>query len=128
MGIFTAETIYTHMNTAHGTIHGDAPAAPGPLPYIGFAIDIEEQRVLLRQAEARRANALHDAHLPWYYDYAERAREEERERMERLRLQRQREMEERERRLREQRLLREAEQRRRERERQEGGGWGCTIM
>jgi len=146
------------MRTVHGTIHDDAPAVPEPPVYIGMPVDIEEQRELFRQVEARRAAALHNARPAWHQDYAgifgadhivhqarERVREEE-ERMERvIRLQRQREAEEQERRLREQRRLRfeteewdrrlreqrrlrEAEQRRREQEAQQGGGWGCTIM
>lgn len=131
------------MQTVHGTIHDDAPAVPEPPVYIGMPVDIEEQRELFRQVEARRAAALHNARPAWRQDYAgifgadhvgvahqarERMREDE-ERMERIiRLRRQREAEEQERRLREQRLIREAEQRRREQEARQGGGWGCTIM
>jgi len=127
------------MRSAHGTIYDDAPAAPEPPAFFGIAVDIEEQRELFRQVEARRAAALHNARPAWQQDYGifdgdyvhqarERAREEQ-ERVERLRLQRLREAEEgRDRRLRELRRLREAEQRRREQEEQQGGGWGCTVM
>ncbi|KAF9237733.1 hypothetical protein BU15DRAFT_88587 [Melanogaster broomeanus] len=47
MGIFTGETIYPHMNNAHGGVYDLAPV-PEP-------VDIEEQRQLLRQAELRYA-------------------------------------------------------------------------
>ncbi|KAN0085637.1 hypothetical protein V8E55_006771 [Tylopilus felleus] len=127
MGIFTAETIYPHMHTDHGTIHGDGPAVLEPAPYLGPPLDIEEEREILRRLEAHRA-VRHHWHGMDYIDIARhRLREEEeaRERMNRLRVQR--EAEERDRRLRE-RFAREAEQRRREQERQQGGGWGCTIM
>ncbi|KAH0834658.1 hypothetical protein J3R83DRAFT_10168 [Lanmaoa asiatica] len=134
-GVFTAETIYPHMRTAHGTIHDDVPAVPEPPAYIGIPVDIEEQRELFRQAEVRRVAALQHANgarPAWHQnaavlgaDYAgiayqarERRREEE-ERLEHLtRLQRQRDVEEQERRLREreQRRLREEEWERRLRE------------
>lgn len=131
-GIFTENTIYEHMRSAHGTIYDNVPAAPQPPDFFGIAVDIEEQRELLRQVEARRAAALHNARPAWQQDYAgifdgHQARDPARERMERLRLQRLREAE-RDRHLREQRLRREAEQRRREQEEQRGGGWGCTVM
>lgn len=124
MGVFTHETIYAHMNTAHGTIHDDLPAVPEPTIYIGIPVDIEEQRELIRQAEERRAVAILGG------DYLGRAHQHLREEEERLRLfrLRQREREEQERRVRDQRLHREAEERRRAlQQERESGGW-CTIM
>lgn len=145
MGIFTAETIYGHMNTAHGTIHDDVPVIPEPPVYIGIQVDMEQQRELLRQAEMRRVAALRNANVAraaqgqdhddvWHWgaanrvDLARQAMERQREAEERMeRIRRQREVEERERRLRERRLLLEADERRRAQERQ-SGGWNCTIM
>ncbi|KAG6379491.1 hypothetical protein JVT61DRAFT_9981 [Boletus reticuloceps] len=126
MGIFSADTIYDHMNDAHGTIHGDAAAVPNPFIYMG---DIEEQRELLRQAEVRRHVQLHAApqRNAIFHDWDVFDGREDLERLGRLNMwQRQREAEEQVRLLREQRLRQEAEQRRREQER-EDGGW-CMIM
>ncbi|KAI9458067.1 hypothetical protein HD554DRAFT_2300903 [Boletus coccyginus] len=112
-GIFTQDTIYTHMQSAHGTIHDDVPVFPEPPPFIGIEVDIEEQQELFRQVEAHRAAALRNARPAWqqdigragiwdldYLNLGHQVREhvrEEQERMERLRLQQQREAEERQR-------------------------------
>jgi len=113
MGIFTEDTIYTHMHSAHGTINDDVPVFPELPAFFGITVNVEEQRELFQQVEAHHAAALHNARPAWQQDddYAdiwdpdyfglghqarERAREEQ-ERVERLRLQRQREAEERDR-------------------------------
>ncbi|KAI9566657.1 hypothetical protein HD554DRAFT_1105139 [Boletus coccyginus] len=92
-GIFAEDTIYTHMQSAHGTIHDDVPAL------IGIEVDIEEQRELFRQVEAHRAAALRNARPAWEQDVGHGgiwdldylpAREEQ-ERVERLGLQQWRE-------------------------------------
>ncbi|KIK94015.1 hypothetical protein PAXRUDRAFT_12315 [Paxillus rubicundulus Ve08.2h10] len=66
MGTFTAETIYPHMHSAHGTIHDDIPPVPQANHLndpIFRAVDIEQQRELLRQAELRRVAAIRDQNL-----------------------------------------------------------------
>ncbi|KAF8549795.1 hypothetical protein OG21DRAFT_543542 [Imleria badia] len=146
MGVFTEQTIYTHMHSAHGGIHGDEPVVPNPIPAIRIdpilaGVDVEQQRRLLdeaqrmaqlrRAAEIRDLNANRAAEAGGYFDRMNRIREEERRQREQRRVhelmtqqaEQERQQRERERRQREW----ERQQRERERARQDSG-WGCTIM
>ncbi|KIJ11866.1 hypothetical protein PAXINDRAFT_83865, partial [Paxillus involutus ATCC 200175] len=89
MGTFTEGTIYTHMRSAHGTIHGDAPV-PQAIHVndpILQAVDVDQQRELFRQAELRRTAAIRDQnanntvlqrHLQWWEGQVEDICERER--------------------------------------------------
>ena len=49
MGVFAENEIYNHMNTVHGSIHGD-----GGVPPALAGVDYHEQQEVLRQAQLRR--------------------------------------------------------------------------
>ncbi|KAJ7583325.1 hypothetical protein C8J56DRAFT_1055088 [Mycena floridula] len=129
MGTFTSETIYPHMQSVHGGIHGGEPQNPIVTPDVGWQANIdlvEQQRLMLqgqRNLERRRiaeenARALRrelvrrqiEMVQPQHYyrpaplNYEAQARQ---------------------RRMEEAARIREAQQAPREPER---SGWGCTIM
>ncbi|KAF9226084.1 hypothetical protein BS17DRAFT_878787 [Gyrodon lividus] len=145
MGTFTAETIYPHMHSAHGTIHDDAPVPIRDNAAILQQVDIEEQRELLRQVERRRVAALREQHANLaaparqHQPQADRTWEEwlhlrqqqERQREEQERIRRQEQEQRHNEWARHQQLeviRQRAEQERARAQRAQSGGWGCTIM
>ena len=112
MGVFTAGTIYAHMQTEHGGIYDVAPQwANQPEPNNVHVPVPDNQFLAAQRAELQRLELQRQAAL-------RRAREE---------AQRENFLRETERRIVEQEAL--EVQRRQEAERRgEVGGWGCTIM
>jgi hypothetical protein len=144
IGVFTAETIYEHLHTAHGGIHGPAGVQNqnrAQVPPVGEAQGAEDQYLvqveLLRQANQRRQQE---------QEREQRRREELRRQQEvQVRLVRQEQIQQEATRrlqaLRRQDALRFAEatrmeadarrqeiHHREERARKESGGWGCVVM
>ncbi|KIK75381.1 hypothetical protein PAXRUDRAFT_173041, partial [Paxillus rubicundulus Ve08.2h10] len=88
MGIFPAQAIYQHMHSAHGTIHDDEPV-PQVIPVnrpIEQAVNVEQQREFLRQAELHRVAAIQN-HNANRLQQLERERQEEERVRQRERLQ-----------------------------------------
>ncbi|KAF8837967.1 hypothetical protein BDN67DRAFT_1013447 [Paxillus ammoniavirescens] len=72
------------MNSAHGTIHDDVPPVPQAFIVndpILRAVDIEQQRELLRQAELRRVAAVRDQNVMLNAARQLRERQEEEQRV-----------------------------------------------
>ncbi|KAK0210984.1 hypothetical protein DFS33DRAFT_343195 [Desarmillaria ectypa] len=108
MGVFDANQIYDHMNTAHGGIYGDEPAPTPPQPQVTVpqhqnpdvdafqGIDYLEQVRLFNEAEARRMaqeqydqdRRERDGIAALHARVMERQRQEEADRERQLRLER----------------------------------------
>jgi len=134
MGIFTPDTIYNHMNMAHGGID-TAVAAPAPNPRVNDGENFAVQQEVLRQARLRleqRRLAEVQRETDFMVDFRwERERVEQRRREEQLRRDAQLRGEMQIRRAEQLRLQRAAqlqlEEQRRTQE-AESGGWGCVVM
>ncbi|KAH6874330.1 hypothetical protein BKA70DRAFT_1350485 [Coprinopsis sp. MPI-PUGE-AT-0042] len=132
LGVFTPQTIYNHMHTAHGGIYEPEPAAPAaPRPAVGTADNAQRLRAAQEEADLRYAQRLQAEQFGGYLGGNVDMEAEQRRAQERTRLARQREAEA---------LARErirADMARAQRElmnqaaaparRQSEGGW-CTIM